>query len=265
MSGRWRSEPRCAPSALWILPFFAAMAAPVSKPASAAAQPEAEPIIRAQLSPLESTVLSSQLDGKIEKVHVREGERFAKGQRLVTFDCSLHQAQLAKAQALEAEAHKTAEVNQRLDSLNSISTLEVQVATARLAAARADKEITQILVNRCVIAAPFAGRVAAVNVKSHQYVPEGHQLLEILDDRQLEAEMVVPSRWLAWLAQGTAFELTIDETGRTYLAVVTRLAARIDPVSQSLVVFGKVTANDAVLLPGMSGRALFTPSGPRAR
>lgn len=245
--------------ALCALPLSAAAGAPLSKPVTGATEAKPEPIIRAQLSPLESTVLSSQLAGKIEKVHVREGDRFEKGQRLVTFDCALHQAQLAKAQALEAEAQKTAEVNERLDSLNSISTLEVQVAAARLAAARADKAITQILVNRCAIAAPFPGRVAAVNVKSHQYVSEGHELLEILDDRQLEAEMVVPSRWLAWLATGTPFELTIDETGRTYPAVVTRLAARIDPVSQSLVVFGKVTAAHAALLPGMSGRASFAP------
>src|SRR5690606_19096786 len=87
--------------ALCLTPLVAAMAAPVAKPAAAASQAEAEPIIRAQLSPLESTVLSSRLAGKIDKVHVREGERFEKGQRLVTFDCSLHQAQLAKAQALE--------------------------------------------------------------------------------------------------------------------------------------------------------------------
>lgn len=251
---RWMLGALCA------MPLAAAMASSASEPMTTAVDVEAEPIIRAQLSPIESTVLSSQLAGKIDKVHVREGERFEKGQRLVTFDCSLHRAQLAKAQALEAEAQKTAEVNERLDSLNSISTLEVQVAAARLAAARADKAITQIYVERCVIAAPFAGHVAAVNVKSHQYVPEGHQLLEILDDRRLEVEMVVPSRWLAWLAPGTAFELKIDETGRTYPAVITRLAARIDPVSQSLVVFGKVTASDAVLLPGMSGRALFSPA-----
>lgn len=260
MASRAKYACRWLLGALCLTPLVAAMAAPVAKPTSAASQAEAEPIIRAQLSPLQSTVLSSQLAGKIDKVHVREGERFEKGQRLVTFDCSLHQAQLAKAQALEDEAQKTAEVNKRLDSLNSISTLEVQVAAARLAAARADKAITKILVDRCVIAAPFPGRVAAVNVKSHQYVPEGHELLEILDDRQLEAEMVVPSRWLAWLAIGSTFELAIDETGRTYPAVVTRLAARIDPVSQSLVVFGKVTANSAVLLPGMSGRALFAPA-----
>lgn len=228
----------------------------IAAPAMALA---AEPAIRAQLSPRDSTVLSSQLAGKIATVHLREGERFKQGQRLVEFDCDLHRAQLDKAKALEAEAEKTHEVNQRLDSLKSVSTLEVQVAAARLAAAKAERNVAQILADRCVITAPFPGRVAAVNVRSHQYVGEGERLLEILDDRTLETEMVVPSRWLTWLKPGVPFQLAIDETGRTYPAEVTRLAARIDAVSQTLVVFGQVKAPAGALLAGMSGRALFDP------
>jgi len=219
-----------------------------------------EPAIRAQLSPRDSTTLSSQLAGKLAAVHVREGERFKQGQRLAEFDCALHRAQLDKAKAIEAEAHKTYEVNQRLDTLKSVSTLEVEVAAARLAAARADRNVAQILIDRCVILAPFSGRVAAMNVRSHQYVPEGERLFEILDDRTLETEMLVPSRWLSWLRQGGSFQLAIDETGRTYPAQVTRLGARIDPVSQTVVVFGRVTAPAGELLAGMSGRALFPPA-----
>lgn len=228
--------------------------------AGASAPPVAsasEPAIRAQLTPRESTALASQLAGKIEKVHVREGERFEKGARLVSFDCTLHRAQLDKAAAMELEALKTHEVNQRLASLQSVSTLEVDVAAARLAGARAERAIVQVLVDRCSVVAPFPGRVAAVNVRSHQYVAEGEQLLEILDDRHLETEMIVPSRWLTWLRPGFVFQLAIDETGKTYPAEVTRIAARIDPVSQTLVVFGRVKVRSEDLLAGMSGRALF--------
>ncbi|HEV7372903.1 HlyD family secretion protein, partial [Arenibaculum sp.] len=153
------------------------------------------------------------------------------------------------------------EVNKRLDKLGSVSTLELDAAQARLAAAQAETAMMKAMVERCAIAAPFPGRVAAMNVRRYQYVAEGEPLIEILDDRELEVEMIVPSRWLTWLAAGTGFVLHVEETDRDYPAEVTRLSARIDPVSQSIKVFGRVLDGQAELLSGMSGRALFSPPG----
>lgn len=215
--------------------------------------------IRAQLSPVRSTVLSSELSGKIDELPLREGERFEEGQQLVGFDCSLHRARLAKASAQQTEARKVWEVNRRLDKLGSISTIEVEASQARLAAAEAETRMSRIMVDRCAIAAPFPGRVVELKVRRHQYVAEGEPLMEILDDRELEVEMIVPSRWLAWVKVGTPFRLMIEETGRGYAAEVTRLGARIDPVSQSVELFARVSGDQDDLLAGMSGRALFDP------
>jgi RND family efflux transporter MFP subunit len=229
--------------------------APLAAPAQSA------PEIRAQLSPLSSTVLSGEIAGTIEELPLREGDRFKAGDRLVAFDCTLHRARLSKANAQQDEARKTFEVNKRLDKLGSVSTLELDAAQARLAAAQAETAMMKAMVERCAIAAPFPGRVAAMNVRRYQYVAEGEPLIEILDDRELEVEMIVPSRWLTWLAAGTGFVLHVEETDRDYPAEVTRLSARIDPVSQSIKVFGRVLDGQAELLSGMSGRALFSPPG----
>lgn len=224
----------------------------LSAPASAQA-----PEIRAQLSPVRSTVLSSELSGKIDELPLKEGERFKEGQRIVGFDCSLHRAQLAKASAQQTEARKILEVNRRLDKLGSISTIEVEASQARFAAAEAEAQMSRIMVERCAIAAPFPGRVVEMKVKRYQFVAEGEPLMEILDDRELEAEMIVPSRWLSWLKAGTGFRLMVEETGREYAAEVTRIGARIDAVSQSVKLFARVSGEQGELLAGMSGRALF--------
>lgn len=242
-------------------------AAAQTAPATPALSPTLSPRnagleIRAQLTPRQSTILSSELAGRIEAFPLREGDRFEEGQQLAAFDCAMHRAQLARATAQQTEARKTYEVNQRLARLNSISALEVDVAAARLAAAEAETAIMRIAVSRCTIRAPFQGRVAAVRVRQHQFATAGQELLEILDDRDFEVEMIVPSRWLAWLRPGTAFTLAVDETSESYPAEVTRLAARIDPVSQSVTLFGKVTTGAGRLIAGMSGRALFSPPQP---
>ena len=225
----------------------------------AGAQTDASPEIRAQLSPTRSTVLSSEIPGKIGDLTVREGERFTEGQRLVVLDCTLHKARLDKAQAQAYGARKTHQVQAKLDKLGSNSGLELETAAAQLAAAEAEVAMMRTLVERCAIPAPFAGRVVELKVKRHQFVGEGHELLEILDDRELEVELAVPSRWLPWLKPGTPFALHIDETGKDYPAKVVRLAARIDPVSQSIKVFGTVAGAFPELLSGMSGSAKFDP------
>ena len=71
--------------------------------------------------------------------------------------------------------------------------------------------------------------------------------------------MLAPSRFLSWLQPGTAFVLRIDELGRDFPAAVTRIGPRIDPVSQSVKIFGQIQGEFADLVPGMSGIARLTP------
>lgn len=47
--------------------------------------------------------------------------------------------------------------------------------------------------------------------------------------------MVVPSRWLAWLRPGHAFQAAIDETAKIYPARLARIGARIDGDAMPLV------------------------------
>jgi hypothetical protein len=82
-------------------------------------------------------------------------------------------------------------------------------------------------------------------------------LLEILDTRGLELQMIVPSKWLAWLKSGSRFTVRVEELDREYSGRVVRTGARIDPVSQSISLAGEVEGNHTELLPGMSGWATF--------
>lgn len=70
-------------------------------------------------------------------------------------------------------------------------------------------------------------------------------------------QLNVPSAWLAWLERGTAFEVNIDETRKSYAATVTELGARVDPVSQTLPVKAVINGRHEELLAGMSGVARF--------
>ncbi|SNS78768.1 MULTISPECIES: efflux RND transporter periplasmic adaptor subunit [unclassified Azospirillum] len=219
-----------------------------------------QPDVRAQISPQRYTILSSQLAGQITELTLREGDRFKEGQVLVGLDCDIHQARLDRARAAEEAAQRKLSVAGRLDQLSSISRLEVDEAASQVAMLKAEMALNRTMVEHCRIKAPFSGRVAAKYVQRWQYVGEGEKLLEILDDKDLELEMIIPSRWLTWLKPGHPFSLRIDELGRDVPAQITRVGARIDPVSQSVKVYGRISGKDDGLLPGMSGIVNINPA-----
>jgi RND family efflux transporter MFP subunit len=215
--------------------------------------------IRAQLSPLRYTTIASEIGAKISRIGVPEGASFRAGQLLIQLDCSIQQAQLQKARAALEAAEKTWTANKRLDELHSIGKVELEVSQAEMSKARADVSATSVVLSKCAIAAPFAGRVAEQKAREQQYVQPGQALLDILDDSVLELEFIVPSRWLAWLKPGYGFQVHIDETNKNYPAKVQRIGARVDPVSQSVKLSATISGRFPELIAGMSGRVALQP------
>lgn len=236
-----------------------AQAAPAFKPAAPLPSVLEQREIRAQLSPRRYTTLASEIGAKVQRLPVVEGSAIRQGQLLVQFDCSLQQAQLNKAQAGVDGTEKAWRANQRLAELNSVGKVELDTSHAEWNKARAEVAANRSLLSKCQITAPYAGRIAEQKIREQQYAQPGQPLLDIIDDSVLELEFLVPSRWLNWLHQGTAFEVRIDETGKTYPAKVQRLAARVDPVSQSIKVNAAIHGKFPELIAGMSGQVLLTP------
>ena len=215
------------------------------------------PEIRAQLTPREYTTLSSEIAARIDRIATRVGERFQKGAVLVEFDCAIPRAQMAHAEAVVQQSEKTVAVNQRLLQLKSIGQLELEISQAELAKSKADLAVASATVSKCTISAPFAGVTVDQKAREFQYITPGQPLLDVLDDSALEVELLVPSRWLSWLKPGDEFKVQIEENGKTYPARVTRLGGRVDPVSQSIKVIGRITQPAPDLMAGMSGRVDF--------
>ncbi|MCL2898208.1 efflux RND transporter periplasmic adaptor subunit [Brenneria tiliae] len=216
--------------------------------------------IRVQLSAQRYTVLSSEIAAKVTDIAVKEGEHFKQGDTLLTFDCAVLKEKLNYSAAAENAARKKLAIANRLDKLNSISLSEVDQARSAVSMAQAESGVNRAMLQRCAIKAPFSGRVTESKVKRWESVPEGKELLAIYDDSAFELEMIVPSRWLTWLTPGHAFQVTLDETGLSYAAEISRLSSAVDPVSQSVKAFGRITQPTAGLLPGMSGVAQITPA-----
>ena len=217
--------------------------------------------IRAQLMPRRYTTIAAEIGAKISRMPIPEGGAFRAGQTLVSFDCSLQQAQLQKAQAEQESAEQTYQANKRLAELNSVGQLDLDLSRSGLNKARAEVSANQAVLAKCHVPAPFGGRVAEQKAREQQFVQPGQPMLDILDDSVLELEFLVPSSWLSWLRVGGGFQVQIDETRKSYPAKFIRIGARVDPVSQSVKVAAAIDGRYAELIAGMSGRVQITPPG----
>jgi RND family efflux transporter MFP subunit len=218
--------------------------------------------IRAQLAPHRYTTLAAEIGAVINRLAVPEGGSFKAGQNLVSFDCSIQQAQLNKASATLTGAERTWGANKRLAELNSIGKVELDMSEVEVLKNQSEVAAMRTMLGKCSIAAPFSGRVAEQKVREQQYVQPGQAILDIIDDSVLEIEFLVPSKWLAWVKPGYGFKVSIDETRKSYPAKVLRIGARVDPVSQSVKLVATISGRFPELIAGMSGRIdLVAPGG----
>ncbi|HYD71060.1 efflux RND transporter periplasmic adaptor subunit [Azospirillum sp.] len=217
--------------------------------------------VRAQLRARQHTTLSAGLSAVVSGFPVAEGDTVAAGAVLASLECSVQQASSALARARLTQAQAKLRVAERMTKLNAASVLEFDLSRAEVDAARAEVAAIDATLRKCEIRAPFAGTVVAKPAQAHQHVAEGTALLELVDTGSLEVEMVVPSVWLRWLREGSPFSLTLDENGRSLAAKVDRIVGRVDPVSQTIRLLGRLDAPPPGLLPGMSGFVRFSPSG----
>lgn len=242
-------------SVLWVVGFAQAVAQ--SEVAGNTNAPEVRGVVKAGA---EATI-SSEIAARIVELSYKEGEPFMRGETLVGFDCAYYQAR-ARAAAAELSVHKKKyENNQQLARLDAVGDLEVAVSASQVDKARAELAVARLRIDNCDIEAPYDGRIVERLVNVHESVGADQKLIRIVQSSAPTIELIVPSSWLTWLERGTRFTFLIDEIRATRPAVVDRLGAMVDPVSNTVNVYGRFDGEQGDVLAGMSGTARFPARG----
>jgi membrane fusion protein (multidrug efflux system) len=215
--------------------------------------------IRAQLSAVTYNSVSSELSARIQELPFKEGQAFKVGQVLVVFDCATQQAQFQKTKAVLSIAKRNYDANKKLLALGSVGRIEYENSYSEYLKTKAENDELATVLARCNILAPYSGLIVEQKVRAQQYVQAGQPLLDILDKSSMELEFVAPSIWSPWLTEGYKFEIKLDETGKSYPAKITRVNAKIDPVSQTIKVAAVIDGEFKEISPGMSGVLTIAP------
>ncbi len=213
--------------------------------------------IGVQVTARSTAVIAAPMAGQLVEFPAADGDPVRAGDVIARFNCAQQDAMLARAKAELTKREDLLKTQQALKALNAYSKAEFVTAQNDVGVATADVAVAQTAVDNCVIKAPFSGRVASTSVRNHQFVQAGAALLDVVDDRDLELEFIVPSLWLAWLKPGAPVRVHVSETNQAYDARITRISGKVDAASQTIKIYGRIAADTAALLPGMSGTAQF--------
>ena len=217
---------------------------------------------RGVLRPIYEAVISAQLSTRIIEIAKRPGERIKKGEVLVGFDCSRYKAEFLAARAEQTAVEKEYETNLKLAKYDAVGTSEVEISEARVNMAKASASIAESYVDDCEILAPFDGKVITVDARPFETNVPGQPIIHIIDDSLMEVELIVPSSWLVWLQPEIDVAFHVDETQSRHQIGITRIGGEVDPVSQTVRIYGVLDTPEAAgLLSGMSGTAFFEPPG----
>jgi multidrug efflux pump subunit AcrA (membrane-fusion protein) len=69
----------------------------------------------------------------------------------------------------------------------------------------------------------------------------------------LEVEVIAPANWLTKVNKGQKAQMQIDELNRSAAVEIIAISGAVDPVSQTVLIRGRIIEKPDGLLPGMSG------------
>lgn len=164
-----------------------------------------------------------------------------------------------------AERAYNADADQAAQMAEAVEIYPVQIREAQnsLAAAEARKDLAAVRLDRCVVNAPFTGRVRDVAIESGQYVSAGHKAVTLADDSILEIHVPLDSRdarrWLpfdgtpagdtAWFSRVPQLDCTVrwTEAPATHFweGRLDRVV-RFEAQTRTVTVAVRVTAENAV-------------------
>ena len=212
---------------------------------------------RGVLKARQTANLAAAMSARILKAPYKPGQHFKRGALLIRFDCERLQAEKSAMVAAKSTAQlKHTNISELLVA-GAAGELEVTLAAADVTRATAEISVINAKLKACSIRAPYNGIVQEKHISVYDTPAVNTPLLSIIRDGKPEIKLIAPSTWMAWIKPGIEFEFTVDETGKTYPAIVLRTGASIDPVSQTIELTAKFSKAAQGAMAGMSGIANF--------
>jgi membrane fusion protein, multidrug efflux system len=200
--------------------------------------------------------LLSKLNGTIEEVLVREGQKVKKGDILARIDDDDYRIAVDRAKSAYELAKAEYERDKAIYAKGVIPTAELDTNKTRMDTARADYANAQLQLSRCVVTAPMQGVVRKLDAKVGLQLSVGDPIGEILEIDRLKAVVGIPESDVTAVRGLDAVDISLQALGDKVVAgKVHFLASSPDTVARLFRLELAIDNSGGEILPGMFFRA----------
>lgn len=242
--------------------------------------------IQGDLKPVEEVPVRARIEGNLEVVSVREGDRVGRGQVMARFESSAEEgaqksamADVESAKADSVNAQWNAEQSAELFKAGAIPERDLRTsqqalvaANARLSAARSRQFSAARDVEDTRVLAPTTGIVSVRSVESGEHVSRGATMFTVVRNDVLELEAAVPARYAGDIRPN--MPVRFSAAGRDMLGKVARVSPTINPANRSVTIYlqlpnpggtlkGNTFATGRIVAQTVSGKVVIPSSAIR--
>jgi membrane fusion protein (multidrug efflux system) len=204
------------------------------------------------LTAREGIMVSNEVEGVVEKIHVESGQHVQKGDLLVSLNDDVEQADLLSYKAQEALASTLFKRNADMWKKKTISETDYDNASSNLKVAQANVSQTLARIAKKSIRAPFGGVLGIRQISAGQYLPTGSKLINLQDDSILYSDFAVPEKYIPDITPGLEVRLRVSAyRDRDFVGRVQAIEAKVDEATRNISVRAELNNEDGLLRPGM--------------
>ena len=200
----------------------------------------------------EEVILRPEFEGKVVKIHFREGEKVSKGDLLVSLDDSIYKAELKQADARLVLSEANIKRISSLRKKGLSNQQEEDTAVSELAVNKASQVLARTRLEKMVIHAPFDGTIGLRSISEGDYLTRGQDIVTLIDSNPIKLEFRIPEIYLSEVGIGQTVTVSVDAfRGETFTGEVYAIAPEVDVTGRSFMVRAKIPNEDNRLVPGM--------------
>lgn len=200
--------------------------------------------------------LLSKLNGTIDEVLVREGQKVKKGDVLARIDAEEYRIAMERAKSAYDLATADYQRDKAIFAKGVIPAAELDTNRTRMETARADYENAQLLYSRCTVTAPMNGIVRKLDAKVGLQLAIGDPLAEILEIDRLKAVVGIPESDVTAVRAIDTIAVSLQALKeRTVTGRVHYLSSSPETVARLFRLELAIDNSDGEILPGMFIRA----------
>jgi membrane fusion protein (multidrug efflux system) len=203
----------------------------------------------------ESIVIRPEIAGRIVRILFTEGTTVEKGAPLVELDSAVARAQLAQARASLVLSKANVERAQSLFGTQAMSARSRDEAIAKLKSDEAAVALSEAMLEKMTLTAPFGGIVGLRKVSVGDLVAVGQDIASLEKISPMKVDFRVPEIYLAAVSTGQAIELQVDAyPDRSFRGSVYAIDPLVDEKGRSVVIRARVPNEESLIRPGLFAR-----------